>query len=156
MTELTADQRAFLDAARRGVLVTRRRSGLPRPVPVCYAVSADGLVTAVDTKPKDVTDPLRLGRIRDIQRDPRVVILVDRWDEAWDRLAWLRIDGVAEMIGSGAELPREVDLLRARYPQYREGDLSAAPIIRVRPLRIVAWGRLRDGGDHPGGQVGGN
>lgn len=154
MTQLSADQRAFLDAARRGVLVTRRRSGLPRPVPVCYAVSADALVTAVDSKPKQITDPMRLGRVRDIQRDPRVVILVDRWDEAWDRLAWLRIDGVADIIGSGDELPGEVDLLRARYPQYREDDLATAPIIRVRPVRVVAWGDVH--GDRPEERVEGS
>ncbi len=123
--------------------MTLRPSALPRVVPVCYAVSGDVLVTAVDSKPKGVGDPMRLGRIRDITRDRRVVVLVDRWDEAWERLAWLRIEGSAEIIGLGGEHPREVDLLRQRYPQYHEQDLTRAPIIRVTPVATVAWGALR-------------
>ena len=76
-----------------------------RLVPCCFALveSATGSViyTPIDDKPKASTDPRSLARVRDIERDPRVTLLVDRWDEEWARLAWVRIDGLASIGGHG-------------------------------------------------------
>src|SRR6478672_8661129 len=96
---LTIAQRAFIESARRAVLATIGRAGRPRLVPICFALADDSpiLYTPLDDKPKRTNDPLDLARVRDIRADPRVTVLVDRWDEDWTRLAWLRAEGTAEL-----------------------------------------------------------
>ena len=67
---------------------------------------------------------MALARVRDIAADPRVTILVDRWDEDWTRLAWLRAEGRATLLDPGADTEHAavVAALRAKYPQYATTD----------------------------------
>src|SRR6267378_2021006 len=94
---LTTDQRAFLESARQAVLATIAPDGRPRLVPICFVVAGEPpiLYTPIDDKPKRTDKPFALARVRDIEADPRVTVLVDRWDEDWARLAWLRCVGSA-------------------------------------------------------------
>ena len=101
---LTGAHRSFLSEARRAVLVTAGSAGELRPVPICFAVApppADALWTPLDEKPKRSADPRSLARVRDILARPTVGILVDRWDEDWSRLAWLRLEGQATLLEPG-------------------------------------------------------
>jgi PPOX class probable F420-dependent enzyme len=114
-------------------------------VPCCFVLDGERpvLYTPLDDKPKRDPDPLTLARIRDIAADPRVTILVDRWDEDWTRLAWLRCDCTAALIEPTApEHPTAVAALRAKYPQYAEHRIETHPLIRVTIERAVAWGAL--------------
>ncbi|MFN2483640.1 MAG: TIGR03668 family PPOX class F420-dependent oxidoreductase [Candidatus Limnocylindria bacterium] len=141
---LSEDQRRFALSQRRGVLATARPNGAPRVVPICFAIDAYAIVSVIDDKPKAGADPHRLGRVRDIAVHPDVSVLVDRWDEDWTRLAWLRIDGVARLVEPGEQgHERAVAALRERYAAYRPMKLDRAPVISVRPIRVVAWGDLR-------------
>ncbi len=146
--ELSREHRALLFTERRATLVTITPDGRPRPVPCCFAMGVeDGSVvidTPIDAKPKTSTDPMRLARVRDIRRDPRVALLVDRWDEDWSKLAWLRVEGAARLLLPWA--PRDADAhrsaltaVRARYPQYREQQLERLPVIRITPERVTGW-----------------
>jgi PPOX class probable F420-dependent enzyme len=146
-------QRAFIESARRAVLATLDPHGRPRPVPVCFVLrdeEAGGPVlwTPLDEKPKRVADPMALARVRDIAARPGVSILVDRWDEDWSRLGWVRLLGTArlvEPVADGPEAPVHdavIRALRARYSQYAGHDLEARPLIRVEIDRLVAWGDL--------------
>lgn len=150
---LPSRERAFLAAARRGVLATMGADGRPRLVPICF-VLGDGadelgrvaLYTPLDEKPKRVTDPRRLQRVRDLLVLPAATILVDRWAEDWSRLGWLRCYGIAELLEPE---PREVEehalavaRLRAKYPQYRDQAIESRPMIRIRIDRVVGWGDL--------------
>ncbi len=150
---LTPAERRFLESSRRIVLVTLSAEGRPRAVPVCFAVAdePDGTVvwTPIDEKPKRSDDPRDLARVRDIAERPEVGLLADRWDEDWDRLAWLRLRGIAALIEPGdASEPRPpgaprtaaIAGLRARYPQYAGHDLESRPLIRVELTETLAWG----------------
>lgn len=117
-------------------LGTITADGRPRLVPVCYAVSGGTVVIAVDEKPKRGG---RLARLRDIERDARVTLLVDRYEDEWTRLAWVRVEGRATVLERGDEHPAALVALRARYPQYREMGLEALPLIVVTPERVVGW-----------------
>jgi PPOX class probable F420-dependent enzyme len=156
---LTPEERAFLRDARRATLATIRADGRPRLVPVCHVVLAFALpdepdrpvvYTPLDEKPKQVTDPRDLARVGDIRRRPEVTLLVDRWDEDWSRLAWLRCDGRAallEPLGDAvAEHRVAVAALRAKYPQYDAHDLDGRPLIRIAIDRVRSWGALSDPG----------
>ena len=142
---LSADQRAFLASARRAVLATIAPDGQPRLVPICFVVddASPTLYTPIDDKPKRDDDPLALARVRDIAADPRVTILVDRWDEDWTRLAWLRAEGRATLLGpdaAPAEHAATVEALRAKYPQYATHRLEVRPLIRIELERVIDWG----------------
>jgi PPOX class probable F420-dependent enzyme len=142
---LSAAQRTFLVSARRAVLATIAPDGQPRLVPICFVVDGDPpiLYTPIDDKPKRNDDPLTVARVRDIAADPRVTVLVDRWDEDWTRLAWLRAEGRATLLGAG-DAPDErasaVTALRAKYPQYATHRLEERPLIRITLERVVGWG----------------
>ena len=139
---LSIDERAFLAAARRAVLVTIPRSGRPRPVPICFVLDEIDAVlfTPIDDKPKRDDDPRSLARVRDIERDPRVAVLVDRWDEDWTNLAWLRCSGAATIERAGTDLAPIIGALRAKYPQYAAHRLEIRPFIRIAIEQVTAWG----------------
>jgi PPOX class probable F420-dependent enzyme len=90
----------------------------------------------IDEKPKHASDPRELARIRDIGRDPRVTVLVDRWSEDWSELTWLRIEGQAGLVDSD---PAVVAALRAKYPQYADHDLESRPMIRIAIEGSRSW-----------------
>ena len=148
---LTDAERAFLRGAREAVLATIGPHGRPRLVPICFVLADTGdnrviLYSPLDEKTKRDPDPHRLARVRDILILPEVTLLVDRWDEDWSRLAWLRLDGLGEMLEPE---PREreehaaaIGLLRAKYPQYAGHDLESRPVIRVTVHRALSWGAV--------------
>lgn len=120
-------------------------------MPVCFALIVAGgpdrrirLYSAIDEKPKRSPDPQALGRVRDIARSPRASLLVDRWDEDWSRLAWLRVDGSALLVAPDVEADGEhrlaVAALRERYPQYERQGLERRPVIRLIVEHAVSWG----------------
>ena len=67
-----------------------------------------------------------LARVRDMLARPAVTLLVDRWDEDWSRLGWVRIDGRAAIVEPGPGHAAAIDALRAKYPQYALA--TAAPV----------------------------
>jgi PPOX class probable F420-dependent enzyme len=145
---LTTAQRTFLTTARRGVLATIALDGRPRTVPICFVIGAEPVLwTPIDDKPKRADDPLSLARVRDIEADPRVTVLVDRWDEDWTKLAWLRATGTAEVVLPGAlgHSPAIVAALRGKYPQYATHHLETRPFIRIELERVTTWGALEPG-----------
>src|SRR6478735_7860945 len=142
---VSAGRGPLLESARRAVLATIAPAGHPRLVPSCFVLAGEPpvLYTPIDDKPKRDDDPLALARVRDIAADPRVTILVDRWDEDWTRLAWLRVEGGAILVepaSKGIEHAAAIAGLRAKYPQYGSHRLEERPILRVTPERVVGWG----------------
>jgi PPOX class probable F420-dependent enzyme len=144
----------LLHSARRAVLGTTARDGLPRLVPLAYAVvnSESGVVlySLIDDKPKSVADPRELARVRDIVARPRASVLVDRWSEDWTELAWLRLECFAELMEPtdppSAEQAQAVQLLRERYPQYAPRHLEKWPLLRLAVERVVGWAAAPDRG----------
>ena len=137
---------AFLVAARRAILATIDPDGRPRMVPVGFIVDAvgDGLrvLTPLDDKPKAVGDKRALARVRDIRARPAVSVLVDRWDEDWSKLGWLRLNGRAALLEPGGLSRDAVERLRAKYPQYATHDLESSPMIAIDVERATSWGAL--------------
>ena len=135
-------ERALLDECRVAGLATIAADGTPALVPVCYALVGDTLVIAIDEKPKAGR---RLARLHNIERDPRVSLLADRYGEDWTQLAWVRIEGSAEVLERGGAVPATLAALRDRYLQYRDMDLEPRPLIRITPTRVVSWRWTRQG-----------
>ncbi len=140
---LTGEARTFVEEARRATLATIAGDGRPRLVPVCFVLASDEAYIPIDEKPKDSADPLDLARIRDILQRPRIALLVDRWDEDWSQLGWVRLEGTAGIVDPTAtDHATAVVTLRAKYPQYATHDLDERPLIRIAVARVVWWGKL--------------
>ena len=138
---LTGQARHFLDHHRVARFATADPGGQPHIVPICYAVSGDSVYFTIDEKPKRLTDkPLK--RIRNLQQNPHVALVVDRYDEDWTRLGWVMVQGEAALLDHGEEHSKAQRLLKARYPQLDEMQISELPVIAIRIKRVVSWGNL--------------
>jgi PPOX class probable F420-dependent enzyme len=116
-------------------LATVGYSGDPHLVPITFALIGETtLVTAVDHKPKRTT---ALRRLANIAANPQVSVLVDHYEDDWDRLWWARADGRARVVPAGQEpelRATALSALRGRYRQYLrqppEGDLIVVEVER--------------------------
>ncbi len=129
------EMRRRVAAARVGRLATVSAGGAPRLVPFCFVLDGDSLLSAVDDKPKRST---RLARLEDVAADPRVSVLVDEWSEDWARLWWVRIDGRARVLPAEPEARAAVDLLTAKYEQYRRRR-PQGPVLAITAERWTGW-----------------
>jgi len=138
--ELSAAAAELLRESRVARLGTADREGQPLVVPVCYVFDGRACFSAIDAKPKRVA-PRALRRVRNIADNPRVSLVVDRYDEDWSQLCWVIVQGRADILGEGPERALAVDLLRAKYPQYRAMglDRDTAIVIRISPERTTFW-----------------
>lgn len=123
--------------ARSARLATVRPDGAPHLVPVCFAVVGDTVYSAIDAKPKRSG---RLQRIENVEREPRVALLADHYEDAdWGALWWVRADGVARVLtGGGEEAETAVDRLVERYAQYRD-ERPATDVLAVDVRHWSAW-----------------
>jgi PPOX class probable F420-dependent enzyme len=124
-----------LTEARVARLATTDPDGRPHLVPIVFAVDGDRLYSAVDTKPKRSK---RLRRIGNARARPDVTILVDHYDDDWSRLWWIRLRGRARVLDEGKERDRALELLRAKYEQYRE-DPPDGPVLAVDITEVREW-----------------
>ncbi len=137
MGQLPDDEaRHRLATARTGVLATVRPDGRPHAVPIVFAVEGDVVYSIADPKPKTGLDLLRH---RNISANPAVSLLVDRYDERWERLWWVRVDGRAHVVEEGPERETTIRLLRPKYPQYASWTtpFGAATVFRIE--RVASW-----------------
>jgi PPOX class probable F420-dependent enzyme len=109
--------------------------GQPHLVPVTFAVLGDIIVIAIDHKPKR---SMNLKRLRNIADNPRVSLLVDRYDDDWSQLWWVRADGVAAVLEEDTERAAPLDWLAAKYEHYRQRR-PAGPVIRIDAQRWRGW-----------------
>jgi PPOX class probable F420-dependent enzyme len=118
--------------AHLGLLDDRDR---PRVLPVTFAI-ADGCAwSAIDSKPKR---PGRLpARIAFLRRRPQAALTVDRYDDDWERLAWVQILGTVAILEASAGRGG-VAALAAKYPQYRDAE-PPGPLLRLEPERVLSW-----------------
>src|SRR5205814_10722268 len=128
-----------LTSARVARLATTDADGRPHLVPIVFALEGDTLYSAVDRKPKRSS---KLRRIENARARPDVTILVDHYEDDWDRLWWTRLRGLARVLDDGDERDYAVALLQEKYPQYRieppEGPVLAVDVAEVREWRASA------------------
>jgi PPOX class probable F420-dependent enzyme len=128
--------RRRVESAAVARLATLRRDGSPRLVPVTFALVDGLLCSAVDeVKPKR---HVRLARLADVARDPRVALLVDHYEADWAALWWVRVDGHAAVHADGTLRERALDALAAKYPPYRAAR-PGGPVLAVTPVRWSGW-----------------
>jgi PPOX class probable F420-dependent enzyme len=122
-------------AARVARLATTDPDGRPHLVPIVFAIAGDTLYSAVDRKPKRSQ---RLRRIENARARPDVTVLVDRYDDDWTQLWWIRLRGRARVLDAGKERERALDLLAQKYPQYRD-EPPDGPVLAVDVVEVREW-----------------
>src|SRR3990172_11393875 len=127
---LSAREEDFVRAQRVARVATADARGRPFAVPVCFVYLNGCLYTLVDEKPKSGR---RLRRLRNIEVNPQVALVFDRYEDDWERLSWVLIRGSASLVTERGEKAEVVAALRRKYEQYRSMALEQLPLIRVNP-----------------------
>ena len=141
VTAPTPEQQRFLDTRLVGYLTTVDAGGAPHAVPVCFVLS-DETAYVVSGAERNRAGGRLDKRLRNLARNPRASLAADHYEDDWDRVAWVRVDGLAEVFTSGGEHAEAVRLLRERYPQFDDMDLNGAPMIALRIDRVLSFGPL--------------
>ena len=128
-----------LAEAKVGRIATVRPDGSPHVVPFAFAVidGDDGLrlYWCVDDKPKRSR---ALQRLVNIRAHPAVELEVDRYDDDWSELWWVRASGMAREVTSADERERALTVLAAKYPPYADHPPSG-PVVAIQVDRVSGW-----------------
>ncbi len=89
----------------------------------------------MDQKPKRSR---HLKRLSNIRLNPAVSVLVDRYDEDWSLLWWIRVDGQARVVEQGPELEAAINLLVEKYEQYTAA-VPTGPVVWIEAARWSSW-----------------
>jgi PPOX class probable F420-dependent enzyme len=135
---MTGWEKEFIVSHRVARLATVNEAGQPSVVSIVYAFDGNQLYTPLDAKPKRV-EPRQLRRVRNIQANPHVAVIIDDYSEDWRQLAWVQIQGLAEMVEVGPEHTAGVEGLHQKYPQYALMPLHDRPLIIITPSRVLSW-----------------
>ncbi len=119
-------------AARVARVGTLDEHGRVHLVPIVFVVDGDTLYSSSDPSDR------RVKRLRNIETNPGVVVLVDEYDEEWENVWWVRMRGRGRVLEDGAEVSRARELLAEKYPQY-EGDPGSGPVMAVDVEQWRAW-----------------
>jgi PPOX class probable F420-dependent enzyme len=127
--------RRRVSEARVARLATVRPDGLPHIVPCCFAIDGDMVYSVVDAKPKST---LALRRLENVRLTPSVALLIDHYSEDWTTLWWIRLDGKAIIVESGAVREQALERLREKYEQYVRQP-PPGPVIAINVDSWRAW-----------------
>ncbi|HXD81375.1 MAG TPA: TIGR03668 family PPOX class F420-dependent oxidoreductase [Candidatus Acidoferrum sp.] len=130
-----AEARRRLAGSKVAHLATLSAEGRPHVVPIVFALEADTLYFAVDSKPKKTT---KLARLKNIAANPAVSVLVDHYEDDWTKLWWVRADGAARVVTDDTEAQRALDLLAKRYAQHA-AERPAGPVVAIHIDRVTGW-----------------
>ena len=100
-----------------------------------FALDGDTLYSAVDQKPKRSRI---LRRIENARARPDVTVLVDHYEEDWQRLWWIRLRGRGRVLDQGHERDRAIALLAEKYPQYADAPPDG-PVLAITIVEIRTW-----------------
>ena len=138
---LTEVERRFLDEQRVARLATADGAGHPHVIPICFVVDHYTVYFTIDEKPnRKSTVPLK--RMSNMQENPFVALVVDRYDEDWSRLGWVMLQGRAEIMTRGEEHDLAQAGLRVRYPQLENMRIESLPVVAIRIEHATSWGNL--------------
>ena len=133
--------REFIESARIAHLATVSGAGEPHNIPLCYWFDGARFYFVIDEKPKR-NPGTAIKRMRNIAENPRVALVIDHYEEDWNRLAYVLIRGIARIVDDDAEYAHAIQHLRHKYAQYHAMLLTQEknPAVRIDPERVHAWG----------------
>ena len=133
---------AFIKKLPVARLATADAEGRPSVVPVCFVLVDGYFYTPIDEKRKSVSWG-RLKRLRNIEVNPAVSLVIDHYEADWTALGYVLVRGVAETIAPRGRYAKEhataIARLRSRYPQYKNARIDQKPLIKISPETVTLW-----------------
>ena len=120
-------------------LATGDAAGNPHVVPLVFCLHESAIYSPIDGKPKSST---RLKRMKNLEGNPNASLLLDHYQDDWQRLWWIRLDAVGAVFQPGGETTDALgEALCTKYPQYLSTPLfKAEPLfVRLRWHKVSAW-----------------
>jgi PPOX class probable F420-dependent enzyme len=130
----------IIDRARVARLATIDSEFKPHLVPVVFVFDGNNFFIPIDEKRK-MAKPEKLKRIRNIQDNPNVALLIDEYSEDWTKLAFVMIQGNASVASKGEEniqVRQAYKNLMTKYIQYQKVGLGEMCII-ITPKKVASW-----------------
>lgn len=130
----------FIERARVARLATIDSEFKPHLVPVVFVFDGNHFFIPLDEKRK-VAKPEKLKRIRNIQDNPNVALLIDQYDEDWTKLAFVMIQGKASVASKregNIQVRRAFNKLIVKYVQYQKIGVGEM-CIKITPKKVASW-----------------
>ncbi len=129
----------LIKGARVARLATVDQRLHPYAVPAVFVFYDNSFFIPLDRKTKSV-DPKTLRRVKNIEQNPNIVLLIDEYREDWKRLFYLMIHGKARIIDiKNHKIVGKVHkLLIAKYPQYKKIGVGTS-CIKINPQKVTLW-----------------
>jgi PPOX class probable F420-dependent enzyme len=140
LTSISSAVKNFIEKARVARLATVDSESIPHLVPVVFVFDGFHLFIPLDEKRKTAT-PAKLKRVRNIQQNPNVAVLIDKYSEEWPELAFVMIQGrasIANKTDGSIEVMKAYNMLMAKYTQYERVGMGQMCII-IRPENVIYW-----------------
>lgn len=130
------EMRARLSKARAARVATVEERGRIHLVPIVFALDGDTIYSSTDAAP-------RAKRLRNLQVNPTVTLLVDEYDEDWSKVWWVRLRGTGRVVESGSEYERAHRLLIEKYAQFG-GDPGGGPVMAIDVEEWAGWAYTKE------------
>jgi PPOX class probable F420-dependent enzyme len=130
----------FIERARVARLATIDAEFKPHLVPVVFVFDGNSFFIPIDEKRK-TAKPEKLKRIRNIQNNPNVALLIDDYSEDWTKLTFLMIQGMASIAiktEGNIQVREAYKKLMTKYLQYQKVGLGEMCII-IAPEKLASW-----------------
>ena len=129
---------ALIKEAKVARLATVDQKLHPYVVPVVFVFHENLFFIPLDEKKKTVNSK-NLKRVKNIEKNPNVTLLIDKYQNDWKKLFFLMIHGKAKVIDGNNKLMDKIHkLLVSKYPQYKKigiGDFC----ITINPTKVTFW-----------------
>jgi len=130
----------FIERARVARLATIDSEFKPHLVPVVFVFDGNHFFIPIDEKRKTV-EPDKLKRIRNIQHNPSIALLIDQYDEDWTKLTFVMIEGEASIANKSEgnlQVKQAYQKLITKYIQYQKVRVGEMCII-ITPKKLTSW-----------------
>jgi PPOX class probable F420-dependent enzyme len=137
---IPSDVEEFIERARVARLATIDTEFKPHLVPVVFVFDGNHFFIPLDEKRK-TAKPEKLKRIRNIQDNPNVALLIDEYSEDWTKLAFVMIQGkasVASKTEGNIQVREAYKKLMTKYIQYQKVGVGEMCII-ITPKKVASW-----------------
>jgi PPOX class probable F420-dependent enzyme len=131
----------FIERARVARLATANSESKPHLVPVVFVFDGNYFFIPVDEKRKKTVKPEKLKRVKNINENPNVALLIDEYSEDWTKLAFVMIQGkasIADKTQGNMQLQEAYKKLTSKYPQYQKIGLGKVCIV-IKPEKVTTW-----------------
>ena len=133
--------KTIIDKATAARLATVDSESKPHLIPVVFVFDNDYYFIPIDGKTKR-SRPENLKRVKNIQQNPNVALLIDEYNEDWRKLYFIMIQGKASIVGGKESeqvlLEKAHKMLSGKYVQYQEIGIGDY-IIMIVPQKVITW-----------------